>query len=629
MSKEQNMTLTLGSLFSGSGGFELGGLLTNQIVPVFNSEIEPFAIRVTTRRLPEVKHYGDVSALNGADLPPVDIITFGSPCQDMSIAGKRDGLDGSRSSLFYEAIRIVKEMRCKTNGAKPRFIVWENVPGAFSSNKGQDFKAVLEAVIGVKEPTAEVPAPDKKGWPDADYYLGDGWSVAYRVLDAQWWGVPQRRKRIYLVGSFTDHSAPKVLFESDGLSGYSAEGFRAWQRAAARAEDGTGTTGGCGRICLNDQGGAQMDVSEEVTGTLRAQEHGHQPCVLEAAGFCTEHSANARSIGYEEERSLTLRAGVVPAAIALENHPTDSRVKISKDGMVQTLTSRCGTGGGNVPLIMDGAENPPAVTLKIRSGCEGGGKGAIWQEDKSATLGCNNDQTVFVPKCYGVCSKASHSMMSDNPHSGFYEASTSRTLDRSGGDPTCNQGGLCICEPVVCVDQGGGKSNCTVDEQVAPSLACTHGGAPAVAFTQNQRDEVRNLGEKAGSLSAQPGMKQQTFVAQPEDVTAFHVNQRNELIDLHGKSGALMATRSDQMQTFVLQGSMIGRSDENGPQGDGINEDVCFTLDATDRHAVCASKDVYAMTTGSFMKVEENVSPTLMARDYKDPTTIAPVPQDT
>ena len=628
MSKKQNMTLTLGSLFDGSGGFPLGGLLTGKITTLWSSEVEPFAIRVTTKRLPEVKHYGDVAALNGADLPPVDIITFGSPCQDMSIAGKRDGLDGSRSSLFYEAIRIVKEMRCKTNGAKPRFIVWENVPGAFSSNKGQDFKAVLEAVIGVKEPSAEVPAPDKKGWPDADYYLGDGWSVAYRVLDAQWWGVPQRRKRIYLVADFADHSAPKVLFESDGLSGYSAESFRAWQRAASCSEDGTGAAGGCGRICLNDQGGVQMDVSEEVTGTLRAQEHGHQPCVLEAAGFCTEHSANARSIGYEEERSPTLRAGVVPAAIALENHPTDSRVKISKDGMVQTLTSRCGTGGGNVPLIMDGAENPPAVTLKIRSGCEGGGKGAIWQEDKSATLGCNNDQTVFVPKCYGVCSKASHSMMSDNPHSGFYEASTSRTLDRSGGDPTCNQGGLCICEPVVCVDQGGGKSNCTVDEQVAPPLACTHGGSPAVAFTQNQRDEVRDLGEKAGSLSAQPGMKQQTFVAQPEDVTAFHVNQRNELIDLHGKSGALMATRSDQMQTFVLQGSMIGRSDENGPQGDGINEDVCFTLDATDRHAVCASKDVYAMTTGSFMKVEENVSPTLMARDYKDPTTIAPVPQD-
>ena len=309
-----------------------------------------------------------------------------------------------------------------------------------------------------------------------------------------------------------------------------------------------------------------MDVSEDVTGTLRAQEHGHQPCVLEAAGFCTEHSADARSIGYEEERSPTLRAGVVPAAIALENHPADSRVKISEDGKVQTLTSRCGTGGGNVPMVMDAVENSvespvkevensPTVTLKIRSGCEGGGKGAIWQEEKSATLGCNNDQTLFVPKCYGVCSKASHSMMSDNPHSGFYEAETSRTLDRSGGDPTCNQGGICVVEPV--------------------------------AFTQNQRDEVRDLGEKSAALAAEPGMKQ---------------------------------------QTFVLQGNMIGRKDENGPQGDGVNEDVCFTLDATDRHAVCAPEDVYAMTTGSYMQVAKEVAPTLMARDYKDPTTIAPAP---
>ena len=310
-----------------------------------------------------------------------------------------------------------------------------------------------------------------------------------------------------------------------------------------------------------------MDVTEEVTATLRAEAH-HPPCVMEAAGFCTEHSANARSIGYEEERSPTLRAGVVPAAIALENHPADSRVKISEDGKVQTLTSRCGTGGGNVPMVMDAVENSvespvkevensPAVTLKIRSGCQGGGKGAIWQEEKSATLGCNNDQTLFVPKCYGVCSKASHSMMSDNPHSGFYEAETCRTLDRSGGDPTCNQGGICVVEPV--------------------------------AFTQNQRDEVRDLGEKSAALAAEPGMKQ---------------------------------------QTFVLQGNMIGRKDENGPQGDGVNEDVCFTLDATDRHAVCAPEDVYAMTTGSYMQVAKEVAPTLMARDYKDPTTIAPVPQE-
>lgn len=183
-----------------------------------------------------------------------------------------------------------------------------------------------------------------------------------------------------------------------------------------------------------------MDVTEEKTSTLRAEAH-HPPCVLESAGFCTEHSAKARGIGYEEETAPTLRAGTVPAAVALENHPADSRVKLSEDNKVQTLTSRMGTGGGNIPLIMD-ADTPK--TLKIRSGCEGGGKGALIQDDKSATLSCNNDQTVFVPRAYGICSKDSNAMKSENPHSGFYEADTSRTLDRSGGNPSCNQGGIAV-----------------------------------------------------------------------------------------------------------------------------------------------------------------------------------------
>lgn len=622
-------TLTLGSLFDGSGGFPLAGILAG-VTPLWASEIEPFAVRVTTARLPQMQHYGDVSGISGADLPPVDIITFGSPCQDMSIAGKRGGLDGSRSSLFYEAIRIVKEMRDKTNGEKPRFICWENVPGAFSSNKGEDFRAVLEAVIGIKEPAAEVPAPDKKGWPYADYYVGDGWSVAYRVLDAQWWGVPQRRKRIFLVADFAGERAKEILFESEGVSGYSAEGFRAWQRAAGDLADRAGAAGcgGTGRIVLNDQGGSRMDVTEEVACTLRAEAH-HPPCVMEAAGFCTEHSAKARGIGYEEETAPTLRAGVVPAAVALENHPADSRMKISEDDKVQTLTGRMGTGGGNVPLVMAGAEkypeaemyenhsqdtrykgpldtaptvsatygmggnNQPFVvekpkTMKIRSGCVGGGKGVLIQEDKSATLGCNNDQTVFVPFCkgtrphsaeegqtwkegdvantlntfdtgetrcnelvvgaFGICSKDSNAMKSDNPRSGFYEAQTSRTLDANGGNPGCNQGGIAI-----------------------------------VAFAQNQRDEVRDLGDKSGALAAEPGMKQ---------------------------------------QTYVLQGSMIGREDKNGPQGSGINEDVSFTLDAADRHAVA-----YCMTTGEYSQVVKEKAPTLMARDYKDPPVVNDKPE--
>lgn len=502
--------LTLGSLFDGSGGFPLGGLLAG-ITPVWASEIEPFPIRVTTKRLPFMKHYGNISAMDGSKIEPVDIISFGSPCQDMSVAGRRDGLDGSRSSLFYEAVRIIKEMRCATNGKYPRYIVWENVPGAFSSNKGEDFKAVLEAIIGIAEPNAEVPMPEKARWPYADLYMGDGWSVAYRTLDAQYWGVPQRRRRIYLVADFAGRSAGKILFESEGLSGYSAEGFRSWQRVAGSFTPCTGATGfdgyngsltddtsatlgvNCGMstgrngIVLNDQGGDRMDITEEVTSTLRAEAH-HPPCVMEPAGFCTEHSAKSRTIGYEEECSPTLRAGVIPAAVALENHPTDSRVKLSEDGNVQTLTSRMGTGGNNVPLVM-----------KIRSGCEGGGKGPLIQENKSATLSCNNDQTLFEPcgwdggqvsptltkqnaggnqrmpdkdnftcvlQPFGICSKDSNAMKSDNPHSGIYEAETARTIDGNGGNPACNQGGIAV----VCVDQGGGKSACNVTEEKSPTL---------------------------------------------------------------------------------------------------------------------------------------------------------------
>ena len=577
--------LTLGSLFDGSGGFPLGGLLAG-ITPLWASEIEPFPIRVTTKRLPSVKHLGDISAVDGAEIAPVDIITFGSPCTDMSVAGKRAGLDGRQSCLFYQAIRIVKEMRCATDGKYPRFIVWENVPGAFSSNKGEDFKAVLEAVCFVKDEGISVPGPPKGKWANAGTVMGDGFSLAWRVLDAQFWGIPQRRKRIYLVADFAGGSAGKILFESEGVSGYSAEGFRAWQGAAGGAAEGAGTAGG---VCLNDQGGQRMDVTDGVTCTLRAEAH-HPPCVLESAGFCTEHSAKARGIGYGEETSPTLRAGTVPAAVALyENHSQDTRYTGPLE-TAPTVNATYGMGGNNQPFVV---EPDTPKTMKIRSGCEGGGKGPIIQDDKSATLSCNNDQTVFVPFCkgyrahykgdaptwkdgkvantlntfdvgesrcnelvvqaYGICSKDSNAMKSDNPHSGFYEAETSRTLDGNGGNPSCNQGGIAVVEP--------------------------------------------------------------------EGMSAFHINQRDEVIDLQGKSGALMATRNMQMQTFVLQGSMIGREDKNGPQGSGINEDISFTLDATDRHAVaqptyCTSKNSH------FTRAEKELANTLVATDYKDPPVI-------
>ena len=546
---DENGKLTLGSLFSGSGAFELGGLLAG-IRPVWASEIEPFPIRVTTKRLPFVKHYGDVNSIRGDEIEPVDIITSGSPCTDLSIAGKRAGLGGKQSSLFFQAIRIIKEMRCATDGRYPRFIVWENVPGAFSSNNGEDFRAVLNAVCSIKAGDISVPGPPKGKWANAGCIMADGFSLAWRVVDACLWGVPQRRKRIYLVADFAGGSAGKILFESEGVSGYTPQGFRAWQGTAGGAAESAGAAGG---ICLNDMGGQYISVDNGMACTLRAQSHGHPPCVLESAGFCTEHSADSRGIGYEEETSPTLRAGTVPAAVALENHPTDSRVKVSEDNMVQTLTSRMGTGGGNVPLVMDAAT---PKTLKIRAGGGNGGKGALIQDDKSATLSCNNDQTVFVPFCkgmrphsaeetptwkdgevantlntfdigetrcnelvvqaYGICSKESNAMKSDNPHSGFYEAQTARTLDCNCNNPSSNQGGIAV---------------------------------------------------------------------------------------------------------VAVQGSMIGRDDKNGPQGSGVNEDVSFTLNATDHHAVayptyCTSKNSY------FMRAEKELANTLVATDYKDPPVI-------
>ena len=214
--------MKLMSLFDGSGGFPLAGALSG-IIPVMASEVEPYPIAVKRSRFPEMKHLGDVSKINGAEIEPVDVITFGSPCQDLSVAGKRAGLEGERSGLFMEAIRIVKEMRGATDGKYPTFILWENVPGAFSSNKGEDFRVVLEEIIKVVEPDATMPPADKGRWPYADVYVGEGWSLAYRTFDAQYWGVPQRRRRIYLVADFRGERAGEILFEREGGRGDSEE----------------------------------------------------------------------------------------------------------------------------------------------------------------------------------------------------------------------------------------------------------------------------------------------------------------------------------------------------------------------------------------------------------------------
>jgi len=225
--------MKLGSLFDGSGGFPLAGSLFG-IEPVWASEIEPFPIRVTTARFPGMKHLGDITKINGAEIEPVDIITFGSPCQDLSVAGKQAGIHaGERSNLFFEAIRIIKEMRNGTSDHYPRFAVWENVPGAFSSNRGQDFKAVLQALCEAGGSNVSVPEPPKGGrWTHAGTVVGDGFSIAWRQYDAQFWGVPQRRKRIYLVTDFGSDRAGEILFEREGVCWNPAESRKARESAA-------------------------------------------------------------------------------------------------------------------------------------------------------------------------------------------------------------------------------------------------------------------------------------------------------------------------------------------------------------------------------------------------------------
>ena len=392
MNKEQ---LTLGSLFDGIGGFPYAASFYG-IRPLWASEIIPECISVTQKHFPEMEHVGDITKLYGGTLPPVDIITFGSPCQDLSVAsGKRLGLAGERSGLFLEAVRIIREMQEATNGEYPKFALWENVPGALSSSSRRDFKAVLEAFTD-----AEVPMPGSGRWANAGMVRGRGVDLAWCVYDAQYFGTAQRRRRIFLIADFRGERSGEILFVPKSLSGYFAAGGTPRQGPAAYAQSGAGTAG------------AGID------------------------GY------NAQMTGH----------------------------------VAATLGTNCGmsTGRNGVIEMPDGmGAAVPAISMRIRCGCEGGGKGPLLQIEKSGTLATGNDQYLFAPK------------------------NAVEILNDQGGDS-------------LSVEKGG----------VSPTLRSqTHGNLPITAY--------------------------------------------------------------------AIQGSMIGRADGNGPQGDGINENVSFTLNTIDRHAVC------------------------------------------
>lgn len=369
--------LTMASLFDGSGGFPLAAMM-NGITPIWSSEIEPFPIRVTTKRMPFIKHYGDVSKIDGSKVEAVDIITFGSPCQDMSLAGKRAGLDGKRSGLFYEAIRIIKEMREKTNGKYPRFIIWENVPGAFSSQKGQDFRAVLEEIVRIKDETITVPFPENGKWTPSGSIVADDFSLAWRTLDAQYFGVAQRRRRIYLVADFRKECAEKILFEHQSLSGYTPQSLCSWERIATTIEDSVGATGfdGYNGALTNDVSstiGTNCGISTGRNGVIS-----FQPRALKRLGRVPKE---------ELTDTITANSGDNRMAVVIENHGQDSRYKIRYNGTSQTLVSTMGTGGNNVPLLLDNKNTAVCIQGSVIGRADGNGpNGNGVNENKSFTL---------------------------------------------------------------------------------------------------------------------------------------------------------------------------------------------------------------------------------------------------
>ena len=648
------MSYKLGSLFDGSGGFPLSGTLCD-IEPMWAAEVEPYPIAVTRSRFPNMKHLGDISKVNGADIEPVDIITFGSPCQDLSVAGKRAGLkhedngddETTRSGLFMEAVRIIKEMRKATNGEYPKFCVWENVPGAFSSNDGEDFRIVLQELIKIAEPYAVMPEVPKKGWAYADCFIGDGWSLAYRVFDAQYWGVPQRRRRIYLVTDFRGQCAKEILFEREGVRGYFTESGTPWQRTPSDAERSLGA---------DDRERTCYGISSYDSNSMK--------------------SSNPNSGIYEADTSRTLDAN--------GGNPT------------------CNQGGIAV------VEDVP-YTLKIRSGCEGGGKGALVQEDLSATLATNNDQYLFQP--VGI-----------DGYNADITGDKAATLGVNCGMSTGRNG--VITDTHILDDQGGSVMNVRTDGK-APTIRAQMGGHPPIvmipesaegldAYNQTLTgDKAKTLNSAASDADHVPcavysvenhpadsrvnldeSGKVQTLTSRMgtgggnvpmvmEEVSkVINLNkddvQSKAILDPSGIAPALYAgeCRGGGGECYVMEPfckstraktpddattwkhAKVANTLNTFDQGEAraneiivmatqqggaeVCENLCPTITAAagmsgNNQPVAAysfdpgvSRDVgvvisepcHTITTGSYTQVEEGKSPTLMARDYEDPTCV-------
>lgn len=453
--------MTLGSLFDGAGTCCFAAELCG-ITPVWSSEIERFPLEVTKKRFPNVKQLGDVTKINGAEIKPVDIISFGSPCQDLSVAGKRAGLKGERSGLFMEAIRIIKEMRHATANEFPRFIVWENVFGAFSSNNGEDFRTVLEELCKIKDGSASVPRPTEghARWSGTGYILGDGYSVAWRVFDAQFWGVPQRRRRIYLVADFGGGCAGEILFERDGLQRRFAESRQSWEDRKAPAPSQNRSLSA--RECFDARGNGDGAVCPTLTGDHENRITDYTALLIEAL------THPSKTFGVDPyNQSLT---GEIAAS----------------------LGTNCGlaTGRNAIHIAFNLLQDP------------------ITSKDVSSCLSSGNSKTGQA--AIGVCI----------------------ALDRAA----FNQG-------------IGAKYDFGIDKKTMFTLTAKGPGAICYAIGNGQADQLR-LNEIVGALNC-----------------------------MHDEQAILCA--------YCLQGNGIDRSNKAGCNGMGVKEEVGYTLNTIDRHAVC------------------------------------------
>ena len=774
--------VTLGSLFDGIGGFPYAASFFG-IKPLWASEIMPQAVSVTQRHLPDMEHVGDITLLDGAKLPPVDIITFGSPCQGLSMAGRRLGLADERSGLFSEAIRIIEEMREATNGKYPRYAVWENVPGALSSNSGLDYKAVLEAFA-----KAEVPIPRSGKWANSGMVRSDGIDLAWVVYNAQHFGVPQRRRRIFLVCDFSGRSAGEILFKPKSLSGYFAACREAGQNLAdnasrgidgaslpagvkdtaatifagygnhwngnAGAYDGShfalspnpdaavsddsdnanaqtagtldanygkgpGMRGGVEREvilcapapdCLNpwdtqqsrifteeglsptlagaDGGGGRNPAGLVIQGTDTIEETNPKSDTVKCAAFLGGASAQARSIGYSEKVAPTLKGEPCgfSAPCAVLNDQGGERFSVEKSELSPTLRSET---HGNLPIVA--IPDAPAVTMRLREGCDGGGKSPLLQQEKCGTLAASNGQYLFAPqiiealpistqiatrhnslgegtgfgvgedgdpaytlqqarshavgvhisyegnintadtayslttngtatgrngpiiaheKALGITAKgngecflmpechytlthgggqpgqgfpaaliqcafsldsdSSNSMKSGNPLSGCRAVETARTIDTTNPCPSKNQGGIAVMDvhPKICgtlVASGAGMNR--PGRMASETDLCIVVPDEAVIPINDKATRCNGGGNTRGDDGSGNGLG-------------------------IGKDGdpAPTITSGDRhaVAAYCLQGNMIGRQDHNGPRGNGINEELAFTLTATDVSGVTA-----------------------------------------